>query len=83
MYFKNPSSQITPLTDSSKDITKPRPSAVEIYGVKSSTEMMTVQYYFESKNGVDEDVTSIEYLKEKDVYIIIFGSEDGNFFTAI
>lgn len=72
-----------PLSDcGSEDSSEKSSLIVEVHGVKPSTQELTVQYYFESKKGADDDVENIEYIEDKDVYLLTFASEDGIYFLT-
>ncbi|CAG2228086.1 PARP10_14_15 [Mytilus edulis] len=56
----------------SKDISS---CVVEVRGVKTSTQQMALQYYFEGKHGADEDIKHIDFDEEKNIYLLTFESE--------
>ncbi|XP_063405420.1 protein mono-ADP-ribosyltransferase PARP14-like [Mytilus trossulus] len=56
----------------SKDISS---CVVEVRGVKTSTQKMALQYYFEGKHGADEDIIDIDFDEEKNIYLLTFESE--------
>lgn len=64
----------------SKDISS---CVVEVRGVKTSTQQMALQYYFEGKHGADEDIKHIDFDEEKNIYLLTFESESGKIFLNL
>ncbi|CAC5399477.1 unnamed protein product [Mytilus coruscus] len=48
---------------------------VKVCGVKTSTQQVALQYYFEGKHGADEDIQHIDFDEEKNIYLLTFESE--------
>ncbi|XP_052088539.1 protein mono-ADP-ribosyltransferase PARP14-like isoform X3 [Mytilus californianus] len=50
--------------------------SVEVRGMKENTTQDTIMYYFESKKGAKADVETIEFVEDKDMYIVTFENEE-------
>ena len=50
---------------------------IEVRGMKPSTTQDTLEFYFESRRGANVDVEKIEFIEDKDMYLITFQEEEG------
>ena len=50
---------------------------IEVKGMNDTTSEDTIMYYFESKKGAKADVTKIEFIEDKDMYLVTFEDEKG------
>ncbi|CAC5424291.1 Protein mono-ADP-ribosyltransferase PARP15 [Mytilus coruscus] len=50
--------------------------SIEVRGMKENTTQDTIMYYFESKKGAKADVENIEFVEDKDMYIVTFENEE-------
>ncbi|CAC5424296.1 unnamed protein product [Mytilus coruscus] len=49
---------------------------IEVRGMTDRTTQDTIMYYFESKKGANADVETIEYIEDKDMYLVTFEEEE-------
>ncbi|CAG2248586.1 unnamed protein product [Mytilus edulis] len=49
---------------------------IEVSGMKKTTTEDTVMYYFESRKGAHADVKSIEFVENKNMYLVTFENEE-------
>lgn len=45
--------------------------------MKKTTTEDTVMYYFESRKGAHDDVKSIEFVENKNMYLVTFENKEG------
>ncbi|XP_076078269.1 protein mono-ADP-ribosyltransferase PARP14-like isoform X2 [Mytilus galloprovincialis] len=50
--------------------------SIEVRGMKENTTQDTIMYYFESKKGAKADVETIEFVEDKNMYIVTFETEE-------
>ena len=75
------SMEITEEYDSNLSTSEPSPTCtIEVRGMTDRTTQDTIMYYFESKKGAYTDVETIEYIEDKDMYLVTFQDEQGNLF---
>lgn len=55
----------------------PTEFAIEVRGMKTTTSEDTIRYYFESRKVADADVVKMEFIEEKEMYMIWFEEESG------
>ncbi|CAG2200843.1 LPCAT3 [Mytilus edulis] len=72
------SMEITEEYDSNLSTSEPSPTCtIEVRGMTDRTTQDTIMYYFESKKGAYTDVETIEYIEDKDMYLVTFQDEQG------
>ncbi|CAC5392514.1 Protein mono-ADP-ribosyltransferase PARP15 [Mytilus coruscus] len=49
---------------------------IEVSGMKKTTTEDTVMYYFESRKGANDDVKNIEFVEDKNMYLVTFENEE-------
>ncbi|XP_071137980.1 protein mono-ADP-ribosyltransferase PARP14-like isoform X2 [Mytilus edulis] len=70
------SMEITEEYDSNLSTSEPSPTCtIEVRGMTDRTTQDTIMYYFESKKGAYTDVETIEYIEDKDMYLVTFQDE--------
>ncbi|CAG2237686.1 unnamed protein product [Mytilus edulis] len=50
--------------------------SIEVRGMKENTTQDTIMYYFESKKGAKADVENIEFVEDKNMYVVTFENEE-------
>lgn len=51
---------------------------IEVREMKPSTSEDTIMYYFESKRGANTDVEKIQFIQDKNMYVVTFEEEEGD-----
>ncbi|CAG2200838.1 unnamed protein product [Mytilus edulis] len=70
------SMEITEEYESNLSTSEPAPTCtIEVRGMTDRTTQDTIMYYFESRKGADVDVETIEYIEDKDMYLVTFQDE--------
>ncbi|CAC5424295.1 Protein mono-ADP-ribosyltransferase PARP15 [Mytilus coruscus] len=68
---------ITEEYESNLSTSEPAPTCtIEVRGMTDRTTQDTIMYYFESKKGANADVENIEYIEDKDMYLVTFEEEE-------
>ncbi|XP_076078270.1 protein mono-ADP-ribosyltransferase PARP14-like isoform X1 [Mytilus galloprovincialis] len=68
--------EITEEYESNLSTSEPSPTCtIEVRGMTDRTTQDTIMYYFESRKGADVDVDTIEYIEDKDMYLVTFQDE--------
>ncbi|XP_052088524.1 protein mono-ADP-ribosyltransferase PARP14-like isoform X2 [Mytilus californianus] len=63
--------------ESNLSTSEPAPTCtIEVRGMTDRTTQDTIMYYFESKKGANADVENIEYIEDKDMYLVTFEDEE-------
>ncbi|XP_052088528.1 protein mono-ADP-ribosyltransferase PARP14-like isoform X4 [Mytilus californianus] len=69
--------EITEEYESNLSTSEPAPTCtIEVRGMTDRTTQDTIMYYFESKKGANADVENIEYIEDKDMYLVTFEDEE-------
>ncbi|XP_071137975.1 protein mono-ADP-ribosyltransferase PARP14-like [Mytilus edulis] len=62
--------------ESNPSTSEPSPTCtIEVRGMTDRTTQDTIMYYFESRKGANADVETIEYIEDKDMYLVTFQDE--------
>jgi len=51
---------------------------IEVREMKPSTTEDTIMYYFESRKGANTDVEKIQFIQDKNMYLVTFEEEKGD-----
>jgi hypothetical protein len=57
-----------------------REQIIEVRDMNTSTTEDAIMYYFESKKGANTDVEKVQFIEDKNMYLVTFEEEEGSQF---